>query len=113
MGVRAEYDNGEAIANAAVSVYEPGNDDTPWLSGTTDDKGRFSFIPDADGEWTVRIKDSQGHATSSVYSVGNRLAKEEQEEQEEPARKQSVMQFVVALAIIFGLFGVFSLLRRR
>ncbi len=110
IGIRAEYDNGEPIASAAVTVYEPGNDEQPWLSGTTDEKGSFFFVPNANGDWTVRIKDDQGHATSEVFSIGNHLA---EEEREEPTKQQSPMQFIVAMAIIFGLFGVFSLLRRR
>jgi hypothetical protein len=47
-------------------------------------------------------------------SYGFRIADGQAEKQaEQPAEKPSVMNFVVALGVIFGLFGAYSLLRRR
>lgn len=109
LGVQAEYDNGEPIANADVSVFKPGNDETPWLNGMTDDKGRFFFVPDSEGSWTVRVQDAQGHSALNSFDVGPRPARLGKED---PARQKTLM-LILGLAIIFGVFGIFSLLRRR
>jgi nickel transport protein len=110
MGVQALYDNGNPIAEAQVSVYEPGNKEMPWKTGRTDEEGCFFFVPNANGDWTVEVEDAQGHATSISFQVeGSAIA----EDPQQPAEKPSVMQFIVALAVIFGVFGAFSLLRRR
>ena len=55
----------------------------------------------------IRITDSEGHATSNRFAVSGIAWRERSEDQEEPARKQSVMQFVV---IGHGLWPVWDLL---
>jgi nickel transport protein len=110
LGIQAEYDNGNPMADAKVSLFHPDSDQTPWKNGSTDDEGRYFFVADADGEWTVQVEDNQGHAVAYSFQVTRGKA-----EQEEPAaeKKPSAMSFILALAVIFGLFGAFSLLRRR
>jgi nickel transport protein len=110
MGIQAVYDNGNPIAEAKVSVYRPGNDETPWRTGSTDETGCFFFAPDADGDWTVQVEDAQGHLASFSFQVeAGATAKEPPQSAEKP----SALHFIVALAVIFGVFGAFSLLRRR
>jgi nickel transport protein len=59
--IQANYESGEPMANAQVTVYTPGSSE-PWLKGTTDDKGRFAFSPDATkpGSWEVKVRQA-GH----------------------------------------------------
>lgn len=60
--VQAAYDSGEPMANAQVTVYSPENPSEPWLTGMTDDQGRFTFTPDPDvtGNWDVQVRQA-GH----------------------------------------------------
>ncbi len=60
--VRAAYDSGEAMTNAAVVVYAPDNPAEPWTTGTTDDQGYFTFVPDAAiaGNWDIQVRQA-GH----------------------------------------------------
>ena len=39
----AKYDNGEPMGGAQVVVYAPDDPSTPWLTGTCDSEGRFTF----------------------------------------------------------------------
>jgi len=57
------FSTGEPMQNAEVLVYAPGNPTEPWITGKTDDAGRFAFMPDTKqvGEWTVHIQ-KEGHA---------------------------------------------------
>jgi nickel transport protein len=60
--IDAKYDNGKPMANAQIVIYSPSNPTQPWLTGMTDDKGKFIFTPDFSqvGDWTVKVR-SAGH----------------------------------------------------
>lgn len=60
--VRATYDDGTPMSNAQVVIYAPDNPAIPWLKGTTDEEGKFSFIPFSTvaGNWDLKIRQS-GH----------------------------------------------------
>ena len=60
--VRATYHSGRPMAGAGVSVFAPGDAESPWLTGACDDSGGFSFEPppEMSGEWVVRVV-HQGH----------------------------------------------------
>jgi len=60
--IRATYDNGEPMRDAQVVVYAPDDPSEPWLRGSTDERGRFVFVPEAEqtGEWDVKVRQS-GH----------------------------------------------------
>lgn len=60
--VKAAYDSGEPMANAAVVIYAPDNPEEPWATGTTDEQGYFTFVPDADlaGNWDIQVRQA-GH----------------------------------------------------
>lgn len=62
IAIDAIFDNGKPLTNAQVSVYTPDDPETPWLKGTTDEKGRFTFTPDPTktGNWAVRVRQA-GH----------------------------------------------------
>ncbi|WP_080811828.1 carboxypeptidase-like regulatory domain-containing protein [Halomicronema hongdechloris] len=59
---QSTYSTGEPMAEATVEIYAPNNSEEPWLVTTTDELGRFSFLPDASlpGDWDVVIR-QEGH----------------------------------------------------
>ena len=69
--ITAAYDSGEPMAGAQVTVYAPDNPSTPWLTGTCDDNGRFSFSADATkpGSWAVQVRQA-GHGDIVHIPVG-------------------------------------------
>lgn len=56
------FSTGEPVQEAIVTIYAPGNDETPWLETTTNADGSSAFVPDVKqpGEWKVRIQ-QEGH----------------------------------------------------
>jgi len=105
--VTAQYDTGEAMSYARVSISAPGTK-LPFQSGRTDRNGRFCFFPDTAGEWIVVVDDEIGHrldvdipvdeamklATGSMAGKSkNSLAKYE--------------KALMGISIIFGLSGIF------
>jgi len=68
--VLAQFETGEPMANAQVLVYSPEDPNEAWQQGTTDDQGRFSFVPDADqpGSWEVMVRQA-GHGAIATIPV--------------------------------------------
>ncbi len=82
------FSTGEPVQDAQVIIYAPNNPDEPWGELTTDENGRFSFVPDASipGDWEVRIEKDLGHEdiwTVPVNEIGidyNSISNAEQDE---------------------------------
>ncbi len=60
--INATYDSGQPMSNAQVTIYAPDDPATPWLTGTTDENGRFIFVPEPTkiGNWEVKVRQA-GH----------------------------------------------------
>ena len=60
--IQAQFDSGQPMVDAQVSVFSPSNSANPWLQGSTDANGQFLFTPDLDqiGTWEVQVR-SGGH----------------------------------------------------
>ena len=74
IAIQAKYDDGTPMANAQVVVYAPSDRATPWLKGTTDAAGNFSFVPDATaenaGNWDIKVR-SSGHGDITTIPIAN------------------------------------------
>ena len=75
IGITAEYDSGDPMAQAQVAVFAPDNPETPWQTGLTDDAGRFRFSPDLStgqaqaGDWQVQVRQA-GHGSIITVPLG-------------------------------------------
>lgn len=60
--IKAAFDDGTPMANAQAIVYCPKDPANPWLKGTTDNEGRFTFVPESDvsENWDVKVRKA-GH----------------------------------------------------
>jgi len=58
----AEFDTGERMANAQVTIYSPEDPLNPWLTGAADAEGRYVFVidPDMPGIWDIQYRKA-GH----------------------------------------------------
>jgi nickel transport protein len=58
----AEFDTGEPMAEAQVTIYSPADPLTSWLSGTADAEGHYSFVidPAIPGSWDIQFRKA-GH----------------------------------------------------
>ncbi|MBE9043505.1 carboxypeptidase regulatory-like domain-containing protein [Pleurocapsales cyanobacterium LEGE 10410] len=72
INIQAKYDDGTPMANAQVVIYAPSDRTTPWLKGTTDQSGNFTFVPDTNaeniGNWDVKVRQS-GHGDITSIPV--------------------------------------------
>lgn len=74
----ARFDSGEPMEEAQVTVYSPEDPQTPWSTGTTDQRGHFTFVPDRAGSWEIKVRQAGHGALVSVdvqpSAVGTALA---------------------------------------
>ena len=73
--IQAKYDDGKPMAEAQVVIYAPSDRASPWLKGTTDELGNFTFVPDTNteniGDWDIKVRQSgHGHITSIPIEKG-------------------------------------------
>ena len=77
IAIVAKYDDGTPMANAQVVIYAPSDRTSPWLKGTTDKSGNFTFVPDTNaqnlGNWDVKVRQS-GHGDITSIPVQDKLA---------------------------------------
>lgn len=60
--VLAEFDTGERMDDAQVAIFAPNDLVNPWQTGTTDENGEYTFMPDynLEGTWDVQVRKA-GH----------------------------------------------------
>ena len=105
----AAYDTGDPMAGAQVSVYAPDEPTTPWLTGTCDEEGRFSFTPDTSrpGTWDVQVR-LAGHGGIIHIPVG------EGNEATDKTGGFSPMQIgVMSACVVWGSVGTALYFSRR
>ena len=69
--VRVNYETGQPLADAQVSVYSPAKPDMPWTTGMTNASGAFEFTPTSaePGNWEVVVRNA-GHGEVVTIPIG-------------------------------------------
>ncbi len=69
--LKARFSSGKPMSHAQVSIYAPGDAETPWQTGTTDTEGRFLFVPDPaqTGNWLAKVRRA-GHGDAIAIAIG-------------------------------------------
>ncbi len=105
----AKYDSGEPMAKAQVSIYAPDNPSTPWLTGTCDEEGRFSFTPDTSipGTWDIQVRQA-GHGDMIHITI------DEGSVSGGSSSNLSTNQIIVmSVCVIWGILGTAMFFKRR
>lgn len=105
--VELRYADGSPFSYESAEVYRPA-ESVPFLAGRTDANGRLAFVPDRSGDWRVRAFSEDGHGgdftVAAAADVGSSAPS---------AGLGTVGGLAVGLAVIFGIFGIWSLFVRR
>ena len=105
--VELRYADGSPFSYESTEVYRPA-ETVPFLAGRTDANGRLAFVPDRSGQWRVRAFSEDGHGGDFAVAAvpdGSSSAPS--------AGLGTVGGILLGLAVIFGIFGVWSLFVRR
>lgn len=71
--VRAAYGGSEPVPFAKVQVYAPDSAAPEFLTGLTDRRGYFSFVPDQPGAWRIVVDDEEGHRRETRIEIPRRF----------------------------------------
>lgn len=106
--IQAKYDDGTPMANAQVVIYAPSDRATPWLKGTTDNSGNFTFVPDTDaenvGNWDIKVRQS-GHGDITSIPVSDRAENAVNTQLSSSSGYTSAQKAVMAAAGVWGFMG--------
>ena len=108
--IEAKYDDGTPMANAQVVIYAPSDRATPWLKGTTDESGNFTFVPDTNtenvGDWDIKVRQA-GHGDITSIPITENLAENTANTQlsSDGSGYTSTQKVVMAAAGIWGFVG--------
>jgi hypothetical protein len=102
--IEAFYDDANPMSSCKVQVTSP-SDSTYLLSSTTDEHGRFAFVPDCDGIWKITVSDGIGHLAKLNLKIEEGDINTNRENNE----TVRFSGLIVGISVIFGLFGVFVL----
>jgi len=119
--IQATYEGGVPMARAQVSAYGPDDPSTPWITGETDEQGRFVFVPDRAqvGNWEVKVRQG-GHG--KVISISTQqIAAEAKQASDRPTEWSStesenytpLQKTVMAVTGVWGLVGTALFFMRR
>jgi nickel transport protein len=115
--IQAAYDDGTPMKEAQVVIYAPNDLANPWLKGITDERGYFSFVPDAEisGDWDVKVRQSgHGDIVSIPVSNGNLTAENPQQMSVSNSDNYSPVQKVVMAAVgVWGFIGTALFFTRK
>ncbi|MCP4134405.1 MAG: hypothetical protein GY754_25760 [bacterium] len=73
-GIQALYSDGSPMSDSEVTVVAPGSVITrPFITGITDKKGNFFFLPDQKGKWKIIVDDGMGHRLDSGIAISETM----------------------------------------
>jgi nickel transport protein len=114
--VKAFWPDGKVLADARYEVYSPTNPDIPHQTGRTDRRGYLAFVPDATGQWRVKLVDDSGHGFDTAIEVPSlgAVAGRGADSGGAVGSAAFVLRPLLGLAAIAAVFaGLFVFLRRR
>lgn len=111
--IQAKYDTGRPMAEAQVTVFAPDNPASPWLSGTTDVEGRFSFVPDPaiPGTWAVQTRQA-GHGAMAHIPISADMDDQPPPSPQSPTSTTPLQRAVMIGSVVWGCVGTALFFRR-
>jgi nickel transport protein len=106
--VKLSYPDNTPFSYESYEVFRTG-EKRPFQIGRTDNYGRIVFLPDRRGEWRVRAFSEDGHGVDFTFETDKGSVSGESTR----ASLGRGARILVGLAILFGVFGIVSLLYGR
>ena len=108
VSVRLFFADGRDFSFESYEIYRAG-EEVPFQVGRTDVQGRVVFLPDRAGTWRIKVFSEDGHGADFSFSTG---AKGGVGKASSPFLERH-LRIAVGVSVIFGVFGLVSLLMRR
>lgn len=106
--VSLAYADGSPFAYEKYELYAAGQD-VPVQVGNTDAAGRVAFVPGAGRQWRLKAYSADGHGVDLRFEAPPLQAAAAPQ----AAGPDRATPTLVGLSLLFGLFGLYQLFRRR
>jgi len=106
--LKVGYDDGEPMSYAEVEIFSPRDEKIEYQNGRTDEEGCFAFLPNAVGEWKVKVNDGMGHGVVTKIPV-----KEGMKTDISYRGFPRWQRLITGISIIWGLTGLILYLKVR
>jgi nickel transport protein len=100
--LHASYDHAEPAGRADVSIFRPGDTESPYQTGSTDAAGMFAFVPSKPGTWLTIVDDGFGHHTETKVEWS-----EAEAPAAPPSRPTNWQNALTGISLLIGLTGIF------
>jgi nickel transport protein len=100
--VRSAYGASEPASSIKVEIYAPGQPQTPWQAGVTDQEGYFAFRASRVGQWRVVVDDGFGHKIERSVEFNSAPSAPVENPQEWPRWAR----LLTGLSALIGVWGV-------
>jgi len=117
--VKAAYAGQDPFSYAMITIYSPGDTQTEYQNGRTDERGVFAFVPHVAGPWTVVLDDEFGHRTEIIIPVAESFLQKGKKAGELSTDSYSTqniplfLKLLIGLSIIFGITGILYWIKAR
>jgi nickel transport protein len=111
ISVKVFYSEKDPVSYSSYELYGPG-DTLPHQTGRTDKNGFASFFPDRAGIWKIKIWGESSHGFHGV-TIDMKVNEALQLQSFSRPLVATHTKLIVGISLIFGLFGIYALLRSR
>jgi nickel transport protein len=113
VAVRAFYSEKDPSSYSQYEIWGPGDkEEIPHQTGRTDKNGFLSFVPDRTGTWKIRLWGESSHGYHG-FTLEVQVDKDLNLEGFSKPLLATHTKIITGLSLIFGLFGVYALLKSR
>ena len=111
ISVRVFYAEDDPASYSAYEIFPPG-DKIPHQKGRTERNGFVSFLPDRQGKWVIKVYGESDHGMHGEMIEVNVNESHFMDSFKKPLVAKHT-KFFVGIGFIFGIFGVWALLKSR
>lgn len=111
MAMRVFYAKDDPAGYSQYELFGPG-DPEPHQTGRTDKNGFLGFVPDRPGIWKIKV---WGESTHGFHGVTMEVGVDQALQLESFSKPlvATSTKLIVGISIIFGVFGIYALIRSR
>ena len=121
--IQAAFDDGTPMSDAQAIIYSPEDPATPWLKGTTDSEGKFTFVPEPDvsGNWDIKVRKA-GHGDIVSVAVEGESSGSDSKQSETDDKvgiradleeTQPLQKFLMISTTVWGFIGTALFFARK
>ncbi|MGQ9648281.1 MAG: hypothetical protein ACUVWO_17275, partial [Thermodesulfobacteriota bacterium] len=111
VSVKIFYSEKDPASYSQFELYGPG-DNEPHQIGRTDKNGFVSFVPDRPGTWKIKVFGESSHGFHGV-TIDVKVDEALRLESFSKPLAATHTKLIIGVSLIFGLFGIYALIRTR